>query len=151
MVDSRAISRLAEALIKRAGVESERDLFRVLARAYFRDRERALGGADVPFTTLMLEAARMISDHLIEVALRPGGPGFRGLDLGGAGLDGAGLGGAGRLLSGDVRVHSIIVEVLTGAGRWAPGRALRLADAIAGPALWGGAFQGGALWLDGAA
>ncbi|GAA2552169.1 hypothetical protein GCM10010435_23030 [Winogradskya consettensis] len=136
VVDARVISTLAEALIGRAGESvawGERDLFRPLARAYFRDRARALGGAGVPFTTLMLEAARVIADRLVEEALRPGGPGLSGLDSGAA--------GPGWLLRGDARTHRVIVEVLTGAGGWAPDRAFRLADLITGPVMRGGAFR----------
>lgn len=136
VVDARAISDLAKALIERAAaaepaIRAERDLFRPLARAYFRDRERALAGVAAPLTTLMLEAARIIWDHWIEETMRWGGP---------LPADPA------RRVRGDARIQGLLVEVLTGTGHLPPERAGRLADAIAGAA-----FSGGSIWLSGAA
>ncbi|MFI5933961.1 hypothetical protein [Actinoplanes sp. NPDC051494] len=113
-INPRDVSDLAATLVERAAacdpaIHAERDLFDTLARAYFRDRERALAGPAVPFTTLMLEAARMISDHRLEEAMRHGTPP--------------------RPLSGDARVHHVITGVLD---RLPPERAFQLADAITG-------------------
>jgi hypothetical protein len=135
-VDARAMSDLARALIERAAavepaIRAERDLFRPLARAYFQDRERALAGVAAPLTTLMLEAARMIWDHLIEQTMRWGGPWPS---------DPA------RRLRGDARIHQVITEVLTGTGHLPRDRADRLADAIVGST-----FSGEAGWLRDAA
>jgi hypothetical protein len=107
MVDARAISGLAEVLIARAvavepAIRAERELFVPLARAYFRDRDRALAGPAVPLTTLLLEAARTILDHRIAERLDPGA----------------------------ARLPRRIDDLLTGAGRLAPDRAGRLAAAI---------------------
>ena len=114
LVDARAISDLAETLIRRAvaeepAIRAERDLFVPLARAYFRDRERALTGAAVPLTTLMLEAARTILDHRLAERLSAGaGPG--------------------------PRLHRVVTEALTGPGHLPPDRAERLAGTIVGAA-----------------
>lgn len=136
VVDACAISDLAGALIERAAaaeptIRAERDLFHPLTRAYFRDRERALAGVAAPLTTLMLEAARMIWDHLIEETMRWGGPWP---------ADPSGR------LHGDARIHHVIMEVLTGTGHLPPERAERLADAVTG-----GARPGETVWLSGAA
>jgi hypothetical protein len=156
VVDARAISDLAKALIDRAvaaepAIRAERDLFRPLARAYFRDRERALAGVAAPLTTLMLEAARRIWDHLIEETIRWGGPWPADPS---------------RRLRGDTRIHGLVTEVLTGTGHLPPERVGRLADAIAGFAPSGEAdpheaypheaypheaYPGEAVWLRGAA
>jgi hypothetical protein len=136
VVNARAISDLAKALIERATtaeptIRAERDLFRPLARAYFRDRERALAGVAAPLTTLMLESSRLIWDHLIEETMRRGGPWPTDPS---------------RHLRGDARIHQIVTEVLTTTGHLPPERAGRLADAIAGAT-----FSGGSIWLSGAA
>ena len=119
-IDTRAISDLAEVLIRRIAaaepaVRAERDLFRPLARAYFRDRERALSGAAVPRTTLMLETARIIWDHLVAEAIRHGH---------------AWPGDPSRRLRGDARLHHVISRTLAGA--LPPVDAERLAGEITG-------------------
>ena len=136
VVDARAISDLAKTLIERAAaaepaIRAERDLFHPLVEAYFRDRERALAGVAAPLTTLLLEAARLIWDHLIEQTIRFGGPWP---------TDPA------RRLHGDIRIHRLLTEVLVGVGHLPPEQAESLADAIAGAG-----YPGGAIWLDGAA
>jgi hypothetical protein len=134
VVNPRAITDLAGLLIDRAAagepaIHAERDLFEPLARAYFRDRGRALAGAAPPLTTLMLETARTILDHLIDEAVRSGGP-FPATPA--------------RRLRGDAGVHRVISGVLT--EHLPPDRADRLADALTGtaaprndPAVIGGA------------
>lgn len=126
VVDEQAISVLAEALISRAAeaepaLLAERDLFDVLARAYFRDRSRALAGVAAPFTTLMLESARAVWDCLIDDALRRGVPLPRD---------------PGRWLRGDGRVHRAVLEVLTDTGHLPWQRATRIADAVTGGTSW---------------
>jgi hypothetical protein len=118
LVDARAISGLTEVLIARAvavepTIRAERELFVPLARAYFRDRDRALAGAAVPLTTLLLEAARTILDHRIEQRLH---------------------GASASWFPDEVRLDRRIGELLTGAGRLPPDRAARLAGAILGAA-----------------
>jgi hypothetical protein len=136
VVDAHAMSNLAKTLIERAAaaeptIRAERELFHPLAQAYFRDRERALAGVAAPLTTLMLESARAIWDHLIEQTMRRGGPWPTDPS---------------RNLHADAQIHRIITEVLTGTGHLPPERADRLADAIAGAP-----FTSGAVWLRGAA
>jgi hypothetical protein len=128
VVNARAISDLASRLIDRAAaaepsLRAERELFEALSRAYFRDRERALAGVAAPRTTLLLEAARQICDHLVEESLRWGTP---------MPVDPV------PRLRGDARIHRVITGVLTGSGHLPRERADRLADAITGPA-WHGA------------
>lgn len=128
-VSTQAVSALAKALLDRAAaadptVRAERDLFRPLARAYFRDRERALAGVATPLTTLMLEASRRVWDHLVDSAIRWGRP-----------VPADPL----PYLAHDYAVHDILTEVLTHHGRLTPARAARLATAVAGNDLLRGA------------
>jgi len=134
MVDARAITGLAGELIDRAaagdpGVRAERDLFQPLARAYFRDRDRALAGPAAPLTTLMLETARRICDHLVEETLRWGGP-WPATPA--------------QRLRGDARIHQVITDVLTTTGHLPPEHADRLAASVTGIPRWGEAFRPGA-------
>jgi hypothetical protein len=130
-VDARTIADLADVLIERAmiaepALRAERDLSGLLKQAYFRDRERALSGVSTPLTTLMLETARMIWDHLIDEAARHGGPW---------------PGTPSRLLRNDARVHRVITLVLTRTGHLPPARAARLADTVTSTVIPGGVFR----------
>jgi hypothetical protein len=122
LVNARVISELAARLLDRGAaaepsLRAEREFFEALSRAYFRDRERALAGVAAPRTTLLLEVARQIWDHLVEESLRWGSP-----------VPADPL----TRLRGDARIHRIITSVLTGTGHLPRERAERLTRAITG-------------------